>query len=117
MDDEINDIIKLYKALTGRNIIPKDTDPKRTYQYRYAAKFLKNMKGVPWETIQKIVYCAIEYAKENEKASVYSRGLWILTKSNIVDIAYKKAKEEDQIRSWTGFTQRRRATTGSSFSR
>jgi len=98
MDDEINDIIKLYKALTGGNIIPKDTDPKRTYQYRYAAKFLKNMKGVPWETIQKIVYCAIEYAKENEKASVYSRGLWILTKSNIVDIAYKKAKEEDQIR-------------------
>jgi len=98
MDDKINEIIKLYKGLTGRNVIPDGTDPKRTYQYRYAAKFLKNMEGVSWETIQKIIYCAVEYAKENEKASVYSRGLWILTKSNIVDIAYEKAKEEDQIR-------------------
>ena len=95
MDEEINDIIKLYKALTGRNVIPQGTKPKRTYQYRYAAKFLKNMEGVSWETIQKVVYYAIEYAKESEKASVWTRGLWILTKSNIIDIAYKKAKEEN----------------------
>lgn len=98
MTAEIDDIIKLYKALTGRNVIPKGTDPQKTYQYRYAAKFLKNMKGISWETIQKIVYYAIEYAKENEKTSVWTRGLWVLTKSNIIDIAYKKAKEEDEKR-------------------
>ena len=96
MDENIKEIIKLYGALTGRNVIPKGTDPKRTYQYRYAAKFLKNMEGVPWETIQKIVYYAVEYAKESEKASVWTRGLWILTKSNIIDIAHKKAKEEGE---------------------
>lgn len=98
MEAEINDIIRLYKALTGRNVIPKGTAPEKTYQYRYAAKFLRNMKGVSWETIQKIVYYAIEYARENEKKSVWTRGLWVLTKSNIIDIAYKKAKEEDEKR-------------------
>lgn len=98
MDEDIKEIIKLYKILTGRNVIPQGTDPKRTYQYRYAAKFLKNMEGVSKETIQKIIYYAIEYAKESDKESVWTRGLWILTKSNIIDIAYKKAKEEDNRR-------------------
>jgi len=95
MSHDVNDIIQLYKGLTGRDVIPKDTDPKRTYQYRYAAKFMKNMDGVPWDTIKKIVYYAVEYAKENDQKSVYTRGLWILTKSNIVEIAYKRAKEEN----------------------
>jgi len=98
MDEKIDEIIKLYNALTGRNIIPKNTDPKRTYQYRYAAKFMKNMEGVSWETIKKIVYYAVEYASENRKKSVWTRGLWILTKSNIIVIAYEKSKEEDRQR-------------------
>jgi len=101
MHDEIGEIIKLYEALTGRRVIPKNTDPQKTYQYRYAAKFLKNMKNfgdISWETIQKIIFYAVEYAKEHEKDNVFTRGLWILTKSNIIDIAYRKAKDEDQTK-------------------
>jgi len=99
MSEEI-EVIKLYEALTGRTVVSKNTDLQKTYQYRYAAKFMKNMKGIPWKTVKKIVYYAVEYARENKgkNISIWTRGLWILTKSNIVDIACKKAKEEDQQR-------------------
>jgi len=98
MHEEINDVIKLYGALTGRDVIPKNTPPQKTYQYRYAAKFAKKYKNVPWEIKKKIIYYAVEYAKECDNKSVYTRGLWILTKSNIIDIAYERAKEEDDLK-------------------
>jgi len=97
MDTKIKEIIDLYERLTGRQIIPKDTDYKKTYQYRYAAKFVNNMKYVPWDTAKKIAYYAIEYARNNLKKNntIWTRGLWVLTKANIVDIAYSSAKSHE----------------------
>jgi hypothetical protein len=98
MDQNAKEIIALYKSMTGRTLIPEGTDPTRTYQYRYIAKFLRNMESASWDTTKKVAYYAIQYAKENKDTSVWTRGLWILTKSNIIDIAYKKAKEADEQR-------------------
>lgn len=100
-EHKIREIIKLYKDMTGRDAIPKDTEPSRTYQWRYAAKFIKNMGDTPWEATKKIAYYAIQYAKENRGKenkgnTIWSRGLWVLTKSNIVDIAYDRHKKNDE---------------------
>jgi hypothetical protein len=88
------EIISIYKAMTGRNAIPKNTPIEKTYQWRYIQKFLSNMDDIDWETTKKIAYFAIEYAKENQGSTIWSRGLWILTKNNIIEIAYEKAKDE-----------------------
>jgi hypothetical protein len=97
--EKIRAIIELYRKLTGRQIVPKNTPIHRTYQYRYAVKFIKNMEGVSWEIIKRIVYYAIEYAREHKTTSMWTRGLWILTKSNIVEIAHERAKKHEDVQS------------------
>jgi hypothetical protein len=96
--DRAKEIIEIYKDMTGRSVIPKGTDLTRTYQWRYIVKFLEKMEDIPWDTTKKIVKLAIEYAKENIGTTVWSRGLWILTKSDIVDIAYEKAFKKMDVR-------------------
>lgn len=94
IQDKVKEIVSIYKAMTGRSAIPKNTPIEKSYQWRYIQKFLNNMEDVNWETVKKIIYFAIEYAKEHQNRTMLSRGLWILTKNDIVDIAYKKALEE-----------------------
>lgn len=95
MEDRILEVIKIYSRLTGKNIIPKDTHYKRTYQYRYAYKFCERMKDVPWETVKKIIYHAAKYAGEHKNTTMWTRGLWILTKSNILDIVIERVKKQE----------------------
>lgn len=96
IEQKVKEIIQLYKEMTGRNVIPKNTDPTRTYQWRYVIKFLKNMENVPWEITKKVARYAIQYAKENKGNTVWSRGLWVLTKSNIIDIAYNRCQKQNE---------------------
>ena len=95
-EDGAKEIVELYKSMTGRDLVPANTDFKRTYQYRYVVKFLKNMNehNVAWDVVKNIACYAIQYAKENKGTSIWTRGLWVLTKSDIVDIACKKAQSE-----------------------
>ena len=99
MTERAHKIIRLYQCLTGRKIIPQNTTINRTYQYRYALKFAELTKELPWDTIQKIIYHAIEYSKEHKKTSLWTRGLWILTKSDIIDIVYNRIKKHEEIKS------------------
>lgn len=97
-NDKIHDIIKIFVRASGRkNILPKDTDPMDTYQWRYAARFVDRMEQmqVPWDIMIQIIYMIIEHVKEYR--SLWLKGLWILTRKDIVDISY--AKIEKRMRS------------------
>jgi hypothetical protein len=100
MNNRILEIIKLYTTITGRQIIPAGTPPENTYQWRYAAKFVKNMEelDVDWEVSKQIAYFAIKHALENkvDHRTTWTRGLWILTRKDIIELAddkYHKCKE------------------------
>lgn len=95
-EDKILYIIKLFSYLSGRNLLPGSTDPKDTYHWRYAAKFLDKMESmeVPWRTIIKIVSYVVEYAKQRR---MVRNGINILNRSNTIDIAIMMEKREDSV--------------------
>ena len=73
-DEKINYIIQLYNLCIGRNKI----EPRDTYTWRYASKFLQRMEtmSVEWSTIKKIVY----YASKNKQG-----GISQLTYKKVID--------------------------------
>ena len=95
-EEKVTEVIKLYEFFSGRkNIIPKDTDPTETYHWRYAAKFVANMEahGMSWDSVRKVIPCVIEYMREN---GGLSKGLWALTRKDVIDISCTKLKEQEE---------------------
>ncbi|MBD3407221.1 MAG: hypothetical protein GF411_13965 [Candidatus Lokiarchaeota archaeon] len=90
-DDKIREVIKIFVRASGRsNILPANTDPKDTYQWRYAARFVDRMDQtqVSWDVMEQIIYLIVDHVKEHK--SLWSKGLWILTRKDIIDISYNK---------------------------
>lgn len=97
-NNKIHEVINLFSKITGnKSILPKNTNPQKTYQWRYATKFVDLIKeyNIDWKTAQLIIIYAVNYIKEKEKNSLKTKGLWILTRKDLIDIAYKKALEID----------------------
>jgi len=95
-DDKIHEVIKLFASMSGRNnILPKSTNPKDTYQWRYAAKFVDTMDevDVSWSTIKQIIYHIIQHVKKHR--ALWNKGLWVLTRKDIVDISYQRMSEHE----------------------
>jgi hypothetical protein len=97
-DNRINELFKIYRAITGRSLVPKNTEPENTYQWRYASKFVSNMDslGIRWPDARKVAYYVIKRAvkNKNKDKTVWSRGLWILTSKSVIDIAYEDSKND-----------------------
>jgi len=98
-DIKILQIIKLFASISGRhNILPKDTDPKDTYQWRYAASFVRMTEeyGISWKSIRSMIYYIVEHVREHK--ALWHKGLWVLTRKDIIDICFKKMKAHEDVR-------------------
>jgi len=78
----------------GRRLkFPADTDPKKTYQWRYVAAVAR--KFIDWEfdeaTAKRFIEIAIDRA---QAAGVGQKGLAALHQGNLLQAAYKRLKEE-----------------------
>ena len=96
-DDKIREIIVTFARASGRmNILPGDTNPRDTYQWRYVAKFVDNMdgSGVSLSTMKKMVCFIVEHIREHK--SLWTKGLWALTRGDIVDISCKRMAEYER---------------------
>jgi hypothetical protein len=73
--------------------LPANTDPTRTYQWRYVKSIAERF--VEWEfdddTCRKFIDIAVDYAN---KRGVIRKGLAVLHQSNMLDICYKMLLEE-----------------------
>lgn len=72
---------------------PANTDPTRTYQWRYVKSITERF--VEWEfdddTCRKFIDIAVNYANQR---GVLRKGLTVLHQSNMLDICYKMLQEE-----------------------
>jgi hypothetical protein len=66
---------------------PKGTDPRKTYQWRYAENLTAKFKQ--WEfddqTIKFFIRCAVEYAKNN---GLLRKGMSVLCQKNLLQVCY-----------------------------
>lgn len=94
---KIINIIQLFANFSGnKNVLPEGTEPEDTYQWRYASKFLSLMEEmqVDWDTIRNIIYYSVKYIKNH--GNLWSRGLWALTRKDLIEIAYKQSQEDNK---------------------
>lgn len=88
-----------YKRLGSDLNFPKDTDPKKTYQWRYLKSILHKFKTWDLSEIEMIDF--IDLAVEQAKVSGYlHKGLSVLHQNNILDACYERltrsSKRQDQ---------------------
>lgn len=102
-EDEIYTVWRMcqdsYKRFGFDLNFPKDTDPKKTYQWRYLSSILQKFKT--WNLSEQEIIDFIDLAVEQAKISGYlHKGLSVLHQNNILDACYerltKMGKRQDQ---------------------
>ena len=102
-DDEIYTVWHIcqdvYKNLGYDLNFPKDTDPKKTYQWRYIKSIVSKFRL--WDLTADEMAAFIKIAAEQVKSSgLLHKGLSVLHQNNILDISFEKYKRtlrnEDQ---------------------
>lgn len=79
----------------GKKIqFPKHTDPKKTYQWRYARALANKLDswGFDEETSKSFIDIAIKYAKDH---GMLNKGMAALHQENMLQICYDKLKNEE----------------------
>ena len=80
-------------ALRGRKLtFPKHTDPRKTYQWRYAARLARQIEEWDFddETAKAFIGSAVDYV--NEKRLLH-KGLSVFFQSNMLDICYERMQK------------------------
>lgn len=79
-----------YLQHAGRRLgFPKDTDPTKTYQWRYVEALAKRLRDWQFddELSKKFIEIAIKYAK---KHSLLNKGLSIFLQKNLLEVCHKQ---------------------------
>lgn len=89
----------LQKAFKNANIrikFPKDTDPTKTYTWRYLKHFAEKVDewGVSDETAYKLIDAITDYSKKHK---LLNRGVSILASDKILEIGYEAIKGQVQM--------------------
>ncbi len=73
---------------------PNNTDPKKTYKWRYLEGFLVKTKQLELslKTAYRLIDAMVDYAHINKQ--LHSRGLAILSSASMLDIGYNSIKKE-----------------------
>jgi hypothetical protein len=96
--DRTSDIWKWCQAAyseQGVNLkFPKGTDPRKTYQWRFAAKLAQKTSewGLDENTTKQFIRTAISYAK---RRGLLHKGLSIFCQANMLEECYKQLLAED----------------------
>jgi len=99
-DAAIVDLWKKCKVSYSRHghklSFPKDTDPRRTYQWRYLASL--NRKCQEWEfgeqLISDFISIVVEYSKEKQ---IIRKGLAVFHQNNVLEICYKTLLQRQKL--------------------
>lgn len=83
-----------YLRITGQQItLPKNTDPKKTYQWRYLELLNKKLTHLELDDdlCRKFIDITLRYAK---KHNLVYKGLSIFTQNNLLQECYNKLREQ-----------------------
>lgn len=94
-EEQIKEIFQIFKNTMrkfGRNIcFPSNTDPQKTYQWRYISHFTKRINEwkIEGTMVNKMINEIAQYAHDQ---NLLDRGAAILAKDNILDICHRRLK-------------------------
>jgi hypothetical protein len=80
----------------GRKLqFPSDTDPKKTYQWRYLSRIAEKFDEWDFDeqTIEKFIEVAVRHAKE---VGVLHKGLAALHQKNLMELCYESLQSEEE---------------------